>query len=301
LINILFLGGGRRVELAQRFIKRGYSIFSYESSFDVPIIEVATVLIGSNWKSSFIEIENIIREYNIDLVIPLQDEAVIIAACLRTDIPILVSDLKTAVTCFDKYSFGEFILNNFPEHYPIPKESQEVLFKPRFGYGSRDIFYKESYEWNNIPDGYIAQRKIKGIEYSVDSYFNKYGEWVDSVVRTRDRISGGEVFSSCIINNDRLRFLTKEINKRLGIKGPSNTQWIVDKDREWLLEINARFGGGYTFSMEAGLDAISLIEHDYFEGPAPIINIQYDLKLERSYRDHYFGTKNNGYLGLSYR
>ena len=37
MANILFIGGGRRVELANLFINHGHKIWSYETSNKVPI------------------------------------------------------------------------------------------------------------------------------------------------------------------------------------------------------------------------------------------------------------------------
>jgi len=83
-MNILFLGGGRRVLLAKRFIERGHSIFSYELDKNVPISSVAEVIEGLPWQHDDIlwDIMSKIETHEIDLVIPLMDAGVRVCALL---------------------------------------------------------------------------------------------------------------------------------------------------------------------------------------------------------------------------
>ncbi len=46
-MNVMFVGGGRRVSLAKRFIAAGFSIFAYETDKNCPISEVATIIEGN--------------------------------------------------------------------------------------------------------------------------------------------------------------------------------------------------------------------------------------------------------------
>ena len=297
----LFLGGGRRVELAKKFIEKGWRIYSYEKNTKVPIESISTVLLGKEWSDPYIgiDIQNKIDQYKIDLSFPLQDEAVVVLAGLKNVIPSVVSSYKTALTCFDKLEFENFMLDNFKEYYPehIPFDFPFII-KPRFGFGSKRIIYV----WNSydIPGDYhdaVIQRMILGKEYSVDSYFDRQGKWVDSIPRERLRVGSGEVITSKTIYNSDLIDLTREVGERLGIIGPSNTQIIIEagSNKPYIIEVNARFGGGYTLSIEAGLDAIRLIEKDYFN-----LSFEYhrgmwerNFLLERSYRDHYYHENSN--------
>ena len=54
-IRILFLGGAKRVSMAEKFISAGHrvgievEIFSYELSREVPIASIAGILTGLRW------------------------------------------------------------------------------------------------------------------------------------------------------------------------------------------------------------------------------------------------------------
>ncbi len=298
-MNILFLGGGRRVLLARRFIERGHNIFSYELDKNVPISSVAKVIKGLPWQHENIlwDIMAEMETHKIKLVIPLMDAGVRVCALLprkRT----LCSSVKTAELCFDKLALESFMVKNFPNLYPELDIMPPLIAKPRYGFGSRNLIVmnnkydvSEFLERDDVED-YVVQKKIIGKEYSVDSYFDKHGNWVDSVPRERIRVGSGEVITSLTVRNEELITWAKTIGERLQIVGPCNIQFIIEDNtrKVFFIEANARFGGGFTLSMKAGLDVISLIERDYFgkEFKYEAGKWQEGLLMERSYEDHYF-------------
>lgn len=300
-MNILFLGGGRRVLLAKRFVERGHRIFSYELVENVPISSVATVIKGLPWKDESIvwDIMSEMETYKIDLVIPLMDGGVKVCSLLPKK-KTVCSSRETAELCFDKRALEVFIMNHFPDVYPSFSMDPPLIAKPRFGFGSQNlVIMNTKYDLSNFlikhdHEDYVIQRKIIGKEYSVDSYFDKNGTWVDSVPRERIRIGSGEVITSKTTKDNRLITWTKVIGERLGVVGPSNTQFIIEEitDKVYFIEVNARFGGGFTLSMQAGLDAISLIERDYFGREFDYTSGVWEegLLMERSYEDHYFSS-----------
>lgn len=297
--TVLFVGGGRRYELANRFKERGFSVYGYETSKDVPLNTTYALTIGKRFDDPdcLADLRNAVKEYKADIVLPLMDAAVPIVAEL--EVPVCSRPVP-ARTCWDKKMFESFMLNsNWKDHYPyFPVERDSInayghyIVKPRFGFGSKGVHTKLKTEGSMLIETShtVYQRLIGGVEYSADAYFNVYSEFVDCVIRSRERVAGGEVLDSVTVDNDEIRNLVKEIGEAIPITGPCNMQFIVDKDgKPWIIEVNARFGGGWTFSMEAGLDAISLIENDYFGGQNYYIPGQTKkLRLRRSYRDHYF-------------
>ena len=302
-MKVLFIGGGRRVELAERFMMRGYEVFSYELNHNCPIADVATIIKGRQWEDTFIlmDLLDVINSNKFDLVLPLQDQAVPLCAILNLP-NIVTPSTQTANTCFDKKDFESFMLDDFPKLYPNENLNpywSTVVMKPRFGYGSIGIQYiydqsLKDYGYN--PEEYILQDYISGKEYSVDAYFDRDGNYVDSIPRERIRISGGEVLISKTLELPELQKITKEVGEKLRMVGPSNFQYKIQNDfihknnRIYMLEVNCRFGGGWTFSLEAGLNAIRLIERDWLGIPFYYKPNQWkrNLLLERSYRDHYF-------------
>ena len=304
IMNILFLGGGRRVELAKLFKFRGYKIYSYELNKRVPISSIAQIVEGYHWKHEGIynHIVSIIQNLNIDLVIPLQDEAVLVASKLPEITQVLSPEYEIAEICFDKKLFENFIVSNpdLAKYYPFEvRNSYPKIVKPRYGFGSRNLITIDSpfdeanfFEFNSIIN-YVVQSKINGIEYSVDSYFDKDSKWIDSIPRQRIRVGSGEVITSLTVEKPNLVEITKFIGELLKLRGPTNTQYIITPEEDiYILEINSRFGGGYTLSIAAGLDTISLIERDYFNKEFDYIPNQWkrNLLLERSYEDHFFQT-----------
>lgn len=304
-MNALFVGGGRRVELAWKFLNAGYNLYSYELDDKVPIASVAKLVEGLRWddKNITVDLMNVITEKDIRLVIPLMDAGVPICSRLPElmGVTVLTPSPLTADTCYDKAQFERFMTKNFPILYPTTTAKDfPWIAKPRFGFGSRLIITIENTDdWDNFTNvhdtrDFVFQKKIEGEEYSVDAYFDKDSNFVDAVPRRRLRIGSGEVITSITEKNTDLEQSTKMIGEKLGLVGPVNVQFIklLNSSKVINFEVNCRFGGGWTLSMEAGLDAISLIDRDYFGTEFDYEPGQWKngLLLERSYRDHYYET-----------
>ena len=86
-LNVLFLGGAKRVSLAEHLIdtarRKGLDVevYSYELDEFVPIASVGTVILGLRWKDENIipDLLSVIREKDIHIVLPFVDPAVEIA------------------------------------------------------------------------------------------------------------------------------------------------------------------------------------------------------------------------------
>lgn len=300
-LNAMFVGAGRRVSLAERFIENGFNIISYETSKNIPLSKICKIITGLSWKDPNLQedITSTIIEHDIKLIIPLQDEAVCVLSQIETNFNsadnrtiFLNSSFETSNTCFNKKLFADFISIHFPELYPFP-ESFPLICKPVFGFSSNNITTihnsNEKISINN--NEFIFQKQIFGKEYSVDCYFDKYSKFVDAVTRERIRVAGGEVLSSRTSHKDTLYHYSKLVGEKLKIRGPACFQYIIDNnDQPFIIELNARFGGGVILSIESGLDMISLIKKDYFDydfeyTPKSWTN---NLLMERYYKETFF-------------
>lgn len=295
--RVLFLGAGRRVELARNFARRGYELFSYELNSKVPIAAEAKIIEGYKWNDN--RIRNDILEtavkYDVDLIIPCQDAAVHILSAIRfpNSIHKLCSPTLTAHTCYNKRAFAVFMQTMFPNLYPSTDGTYPIIYKPVHGFGSRDLHVAyNSNDAREVSDEYVIQKFIDGVEFSIDSYFDRKGKWVDSVPRERIRVGSGEVITTITVCDREMINIARTIGERLHTVGPTNTQVIVERttDKCYVTEVNARFGGGWTLAMKAGLDAISLIERDYFHEKFDYKSLQWKrgLTLDRSYRDFFY-------------
>jgi hypothetical protein len=294
--NVLFVGGGRRVELARRFVKQGFHVFAYELNPYVPVSKYATILEGLDWIESYQDIKEYIKENDISLVVPLMDEAV--EVCADFDIALL-TDKRAARICLYKDMFeNEFYVESMKHDnfhlYPFPVIGQPCVAKPKNGHGSlgiEEFVYTKGIE-KEYNGAYVFQKKVFGKEYSVDCYFDRRGTWVDSVPRLRERMAGGEVITSTTVENEPLRRLSGAIGMGLHLQGPINMQFIEESGTgiNYIIEINARFGGGATLSMQAGLDLIGLIKRDHYgvDLNYKVNSYQRHLTMERSFRDHFF-------------
>ena len=283
-INILFLGGAKRVSLAEHFIKAGerlgqkINIFSYELQKECPIAAVGTVIIGKRWKDEALaeDLIEAIQNNQINIILPFVDPAVEIAALerdIRPDLFIPVSDLEICSVMFDKKKSEQWFVDNgiaIPKSYQ-PNDELEfpIIIKPRRGSASQGIEIINSWEeWKKVkyPGDYVIQHYIEDkTEYTVDCYVSQKGEIISVVPRERLVVAGGEVMNSKTLHDEQLEQQSRKILKTGNFRGPNTIQFIKDNKtgEVFVMEINPRLGGGVIASIEAGADIPTFIINEY--------------------------------------
>jgi carbamoyl-phosphate synthase large subunit len=272
-MKVLFISGGRRVTLAQHFINAGFEIFAYETELDAPISVVGTIIPGKVWadKSIVLHLSETIEKLKPDLVIPLSDRATKILSSINYQ-NIVTSSEETNSICLNKKHMEDvFKVETF---YPNPIPGQFVILKPIYGANSKGIIKNIAYndyvsKKTEYDKTYIAQQQIESdFEISVDTYFNKSSEMIDAVPRKRIDVSGGEVIRSSTLSRDNsfgVIDLVRKIGKQIKLVGPTCVQFIINEEihKAYLMEINARFGGGVTLSLTAGFNQIELLKKEW--------------------------------------
>ncbi len=271
-LTILFLGGARRVSLAE-LLKRsgkriGYDIkiVSYELTEDVPISLEAKVVKGLRWDDPDVvdDIGRVIKEYEVDVILPFVNGAIEVASMCRDryrDVFVPVTDFDIVSRLFDKSeaakTFKEAGLP-IPRTYSVLNAEVPAIAKPRKGGSSRGIhIFRNMEELMHLNDlqNYLLQEYIENCkEYTVDCYISHAGEILVTVPRERLEIMGGESTRTRTCRNEILEKLCQEVIEKFSLRGPVNLQFLhdLDADRYLLMEVNPRLGGGVICSIYAG-------------------------------------------------
>lgn len=294
MTHVLFLGAGRRVQLGEMFRQRGCVISGYELDERVPLKSIAPIFVGKKWNDPDLEkdLRELIVGHAIDLLIPLDCRGVHALSRLNLPAPAPVAPEQATLPSLDKAEF-EKCAAGFADLFPFACEGFPAVKKPRRGFGSNGIEFVDRFsaaEAARFPDC-IYQRRCFGDEYSVDAYWNRTGEFVGASPRKRLRIAGGEVLDSVTVKRPDLVDAARRIGNSLGLIGPSCIQFIEQEGRPYVMEVNARFGGGSTLSIAAGLDMIDYALREYVRGekvPAGSGWASPNVLMTRSYTDHIF-------------
>lgn len=161
------------------------------------------------------------------------------------------------------------LLNNNDLIYPL-------FVKPRFGMGSIGVykadnineltfFYiyvqkqiRESYLYKlsseNLDSMVLIQESILGKEFGIDILNDLEGNYVMSVAKEKLAMRSGETDISIVIENKQLSELSEKLSRKLGHIGNLDLDVLFDGNTYYILELNARFGGGFPFSYLAGAD-----------------------------------------------
>lgn len=271
-LTILFLGGARRVSLAELLKRSGerigckVDIVSYELTLEVPISLVAKVVKGLKWSDPGVvdDIERVAREYGVDIILPFVNGAIEIASICRDrlkNVFVPVTDFSVASRLFDKAEaaneFKEAGLP-IPRTYSVLSAQMPAIAKPRKGGSSRGIhIFRNMEDLMHLNDlkSYLVQEYIENCkEYTVDCYISEKNEILVSVPRERLEIMGGESNRTRTCHNEVLEKLSREVIGKFSLRGPVNLQFIhdLDADRYLLMEVNPRLGGGVICSIYAG-------------------------------------------------
>ena len=274
-MKVLLVAAGRRVSLATRFIEHGFEVYSYETEVQCPISNYSIVIEGKKWTDPNIRqhLVDTINDIDPDLILPLSDHATPILSSI-VHRGIVTGSGRTNALCLDKKKFERKLQNQ--DYYPSVEEGKPVILKPIQGANSKGL-HKMSYEdylrdKDKYQDTHVAQKLVDGFEISVDAYFNRFSKMIDAVPRKRVEVQGGEVSRSTTLGKNAydVTELTRKVGEWFGIVGPACAQFIVENNKAYIMEINARFGGGVILSLEAGFDQIQLLKEEWIEGKSDL-------------------------------
>ncbi len=218
------------------------------------------------------ELLRISREECVSLIVPTIDPELIVYAnarrlFLRQAITVAISDPQTIEIACDKTETNEWLLNN--GFSTVRQDTvQDVLankwkwafpliMKPRFGSASMGVTKITSFnpleELAENKTDYIVQEFARGAEYTIN-VFVEDGRCVCAVPHRRIESRAGEVSKGLTSRNANLIKLGTEIAEKLpGARGALNVQCFVDSGgNSKVIEINARFGGGFPLANRAG-------------------------------------------------
>lgn len=271
-INILLLGGARRVSMAEQLKRSGerlgaeVKIISYELTRDVPIAIMGKVIIGKRWGDPEVveDICRVCREEEISIMLPFVDGAIEIAARCKPVLPevfVPVIEPGLAEKMFDKVQAAKIFAEAglpIPRTYRAVNAEMPAIAKPRHGSASRGIKIFQNVEdlmhLENL-DSYLVQEYVAhNKEYTVDCYVAQNGEILVTVPRERLEVMGGEVTRTRTERNEEIIALSRRVLEEFRFRGPVTLQYLhdTDHDRILLMEINPRLGGGVICSIYAG-------------------------------------------------
>ena len=235
----------------------------------------------------------ICKKHHVNAIISLNDLELPILATNKKrfeeiGVTVIVSSPEVIDICFDKYKTAQFIESiglKAPKTFVNLEEAKNalkagelkfpVVLKPRWGSGSIGIeFVEEEAELDLVynllhhkikktilatassgTDEYILiQEKIQGKEYGLDVMNDLEGNPVAVSVKQKLAMRAGETDKAVTVNRPDIKAMGEAIAKNLHHVGNLDVDILEEDGKLYVLELNPRFGGGFPFSYEAGVN-----------------------------------------------
>lgn len=236
---------------------------------------------------------NICKEQKIDALLCLNDLELPILAENKArfealGVKVIVSDPEVIDIAFDKYKTAQWVESlglNAPKTYVTLASAKEALakgeiafplfMKPRWGSGSigletiddmkeLDIYYhllmkkikKTILATASVGDEYIMiQEKLTGKEFGLDVMNDLQGNNVAVSVKQKLAMRAGETDKAITVDIPEVYEMGRKIGESLKHIGNLDVDIMQRANGDYcVLELNPRFGGGYPFSYEAGVN-----------------------------------------------
>lgn len=252
------------------------------------------ILVPAVYDPKYIDITlNICKEQKIDALLCLNDLELPILAENKArfealGVKVIVSDPEVIDIAFDKYKTAQWVESlglNAPKTYVTLASAKEALakgeisfplfMKPRWGSGSigletiddmeeLDIYYhllmkkikKTILATASVGDEYIMiQEKLTGKEFGLDVMNDLQGNNVAVSVKQKLAMRAGETDKAITVDIPEVYEMGREIGENLKHIGNLDVDIMQRANGDYcVLELNPRFGGGYPFSYEAGVN-----------------------------------------------
>ncbi len=234
------------------------------------------------------------RIWEIRLLIPLFDIDLPVLAAHRDEFLavgtlVVTADQEAVEICNDKWKTHAFLIQ---EELPLPKTwldvelavqavkdgraSYPMMVKPRWGMGSLAVYQADDEEElrllvkktrRGIEGSYLRyeaaqdsrfcvliQEKLEGREYGLDVINDLDGCYRTTVVKEKTAMRSGETDEAVTVDNPVLGALGRRLGEKLKHRGNLDVDVFETNGKYYILEMNARFGGGYPFSHVAGVN-----------------------------------------------
>ena len=235
---------------------------------------------------------DICRRHGIKALISLNDLELPILAANRQrfdelGVKVIISTTEVIDICFDKYRTAKYIESLglvSPTTFVNLDEAKAALrkdllrfplvLKPRWGSGSIGIEFvntleelEEVYDMllkkvkktilatASKGDEYILiQQKIEGQEYGMDVLNDLEGNHRAVSVKKKLAMRAGETDKAQTVDNADIRAIGYTLGKNLRHIGNLDVDVFEKDEKYYVLELNPRFGGGFPFSYESGVN-----------------------------------------------
>ena len=215
------------------------------------------------------ELNSIIEEYDIDLLIPAYDDAILMLSESRDKLKckLVTSSRETCRIARSKIRTYEALkeYDFVPKTYSLDSISAKdlpVFAKPDIGQGSQGAFRAEKMEdLDEIRDSgqeYVLCELLTGKEYTIDCFTDSKRKIINLSMRSRNRIRNGISVNSCSVPMpDEVREIAEAINSKLAFDGVWFFQVKEDKNGKYkLLEVAPRVAGTMSLSRIRGFNYI---------------------------------------------
>lgn len=287
-MNILITSIGRRTTLLEYFKnefanigkiivtdcnKLAPALYLADNHYIVPTID------QPNYINTLIKI---CKQEKITAIFSLIDMELSILAEYSSDfkklgVTTIVSPLSVCKLWLDKFSAYDFCktnnllhaksyvsFNTFIEALNANEVQFPVFIKPRRGSASLNIGKANNLEEAkflfNSSNEMIIQEFLDGQELGVDVYVDLISKEVTNIfIKEKISMRAGETDKAISIKSKTVFTLVEQVVKKSGLIGPIDIDLFFVKNKYYISEINPRFGGGYPFAHECGINFPKLI------------------------------------------
>lgn len=252
------------------------------------------VLVPSVYDDNYVDVlHNICEQHHVDLLFSLNDLELPILAANKASFEnagtkVVVSSPEVIDICFDKLRTCEYVQSlgiKVPKTYSNLQSALNaietgelkypVVIKPRWGSASIGIEFVNNHDdlcimyelikrktskgilgevSQHDKDFILIQEKISGEEYGLDVMNDLEGRNVGVAVKRKLSMRAGETDKAVTVDNAELRHIGEVIGTNLAHIGNLDCDILEMNGEYYMLELNPRFGGGFPFSYEAGVN-----------------------------------------------
>ena len=248
------------------------------------------------------------QKNRIDILLSLFDMDLLMLARHKAEFEavgtrVIVSDSAFIEKCNDKWKTCLFLKENgfrAPKTFLSLEETLSalengeirypVVVKPRFGCGSIAVSIAEDeealryyarhnaheveesylkYESKVTEEKLVYQEFLHGQEYGADVINDLNGQYRTNILRKKIAMRAGETDIAAIVEDARIQKELERLGRLTGHVANMDCDIFLADGEMYILEMNARFGGGYPFSHMAGCDLPRAIVEWSKGGSAP--------------------------------